>query len=94
MWFLVQKVLGKYLAEFKTEGTYLYSKQANGYVDVGATFQTYEFGGNQISFKVDRTFSREYGFEKAYCLCLDLTADATGNQPPILSDIWVGDIAA
>lgn len=83
MWFLVQKVLGKYLAEFKTEGTYLYSKQANGYVDVGTTFQSYEFGGNQISFKVDRTFSREYGFEKAYCLCLDLTADATGNQPPI-----------
>ena len=38
---------------------------------------------NTITFKVDRTFSREYGQEKAYCLCLDLTADATSNEPPI-----------
>ena len=28
-------------------------------------------------------FSTEYGMEKAYCLCLDLTADSTGNEPPI-----------
>lgn len=90
MWNLVQTTLGDYLAKFKTEGTYLYSKQANGYVNVGATFQTYEFAGNQVSFKVDRTFSREYGFDKAYCLCLDLTADATSAEPPILSNIWVG----
>jgi hypothetical protein len=83
MWNLIQTVLGDWLAKFKTDGTYLYSKQANGYVKVGATFQTYEFAGNQISFKVDRTFSREYGFSKAYCLCLDLTADSTGNEPPI-----------
>ena len=83
MWNLLQETLGDYLAKFKTVGTYLFSKQANGYVQVGATFQTYEFAGNQISFKVDRTFSREYGFSKAYCLCLDLTADATTNEPPI-----------
>lgn len=38
---------------------------------------------NSISFKVDRTFSREFGFDKAYCLCLDLTADLTSNQAPI-----------
>ena len=82
-WNLLQMTLGDYLAKFKTVGTYLFSKQANGYVQVGATFQTYEFGGNQISFKVDRTFSREYGFSKGYCLCLDLTADATSNEPPI-----------
>ena len=82
-WYLLQAVLGDYLAKFKTVGTYLFSKQANGYVQVGATFQTYEFGGNQISFKVDRTFSREYGFDKGYCLCLDLTADATSAEPPI-----------
>jgi hypothetical protein len=50
--------------------------------------------GNQISFKVDRTFSREYGYKEGYCLCLDLTADSTSAEPPILSDIWVGDIAA
>ena len=38
---------------------------------------------NTITFKVDRTFSREYGFEKGYCLCLDLTADSTSAEPPI-----------
>ena len=39
---------------------------------------------NQISFKVDKTFTREYGYDKAYMLCLDLTADATGTgEPPI-----------
>ena len=83
MWYLVQTVLGDWLAKFKTEGTYLWSKGANNYVKVGATFQTYEFGGNQITFNVDKTFTQEYGFDKAYCLCLDLTADATGSEPPI-----------
>ena len=39
------------------------------YEQQGATFDSYEYGGNYISFKVDRTFSREYGMEKAYCLC-------------------------
>jgi len=83
MWNLIQTTLGTFLAKFKTDGCYLYSKQANGYVKVGATFDTYEWGGNQISFKVDRTFSREYGYEKGFALCLDLTADATTNEPPI-----------
>ncbi len=83
MWNLLQHVLGDYLAKFRTEGTYLYSKAANGYIKVGATFDSYEYGGNTITFKVDRTFSREYGFEKGYCLCLDLTADATSAEPPI-----------
>ena len=83
MWFLVQNVLGDFLAKYKTIGTYLWSKAANDYIKVGAAVDSYTFGGNTISFKVDRTFSREYGMEKAYCLCLDLTADSTGNEPPI-----------
>lgn len=83
MWGLVQTVLAQYLASFKTDGTYLYSQAANDYVKVGATFDTYKYGGNTISFKVDRTFSREYGSEKGYCLCLDLTADLASGQAPI-----------
>ena len=36
--------------------------KANGYVEVGAKgFDTYRYMGNTISFKVDRTFSREFG---------------------------------
>ena len=83
-WNLVQNVLLKYLADFHTDGTFLWSMKANDYVKVGAKgFDTYNYGGNSITFKVDRTFSREYGFEKAYMLCLDLTADKTSAQPPI-----------
>ena len=94
MWFLVQQNLGEYLAQFHTDGTYLYSLKANGYVEVGAkAFDTYNFGGNQISFKVDRTFSREYGYKEGYALCLDLTSDSTSNQPPIaMFSLKGGDI--
>lgn len=60
-WHSVQAELFDFLAHFHTDGTYLWSKQANDYVKVGATFDTYEFGGNSITFAVDRTFSREYG---------------------------------
>lgn len=39
--------LGDYLANYRTDGTYMYSKSANkglgGYVKVGATFDTYEY---------------------------------------------------
>lgn len=58
--------------------------KANDYVSVGAKgFDSYNWQGNTISFKVDRTFSREYGYDKGYALALDLTADKTSAQPPI-----------
>lgn len=38
---------------------------------------------NTISFKVDRTFSREFGMEKGYAIAIDLTGDKTSAQPPI-----------
>lgn len=83
MWHDVQRNLSTWLANFKTCGTYLWSKAANGYVNVGATFDSYEFAGNTISFKVDRTFSREYGDNKGFGLFLDLTADKTSGTPAI-----------
>lgn len=64
----------------------MYSKSANkgegGYIKVGATFNTYEMGGNEISFVPDKALTREYG-NKGYALCLDLTADKTSNTPAI-----------
>lgn len=47
------------------------------------TFQSYEIGGNTISFKVDRTFSREWGSDKGFMLMLDLTADKVSGEPAI-----------
>lgn len=86
LWNQVQLLLGHYLADYKTDGTYMYSKNANrgegGYVKVGATFDTYEFGGNQLQFFVDRTLSREYP-NKGYGICVDLTADKTSGTPAI-----------
>lgn len=76
--------LGGYLAQFHTDGTYLYSMKAGGTVEVnGGHFNSYNYLGNQLTFKVDRTFSNEYGYSTGYCLCLDLTSDSTSNQPPI-----------
>lgn len=80
LWHDIQHTFGHYLADYKTDGAYMYSKAANDYVKVGATFVTYEFAGNQISFSVDRTFTREYG-DKGYGLCLDLTADLATGKP-------------
>ena len=81
-WGIVQEVLGEYLANRKTDGAYLWSNQGEGkYIKVGATFDAYEWGGNTISFKVDRTLSREY--QDPYFLCIDLTTGKTSTQPPI-----------
>lgn len=38
---------------------------------------------NTISFKVDRTFSREYGADKGFGMMIDLTADKTSGTPAI-----------
>lgn len=80
---IVQRVLGDYLSNRKTDGAYLWSKSGGGkYIKVGATFDSYEWGSNVISFKVDRTLSREFPNE-AYFLCIDLTTGKTSAQPPV-----------
>lgn len=85
-WNDIQETLGQHLANAKTDGCYFYSKSANrgegGYVKVGATYDTYRFGGNEITFIPDKALTREYG-NKGYALCLDLTADKTNNVPAI-----------
>lgn len=83
MWAIVQNVLLGYLADFKTDGAFLWSKGGEGkYVKVGATFDSYTYGGNTILFKVDRTLSRE--FMEPYALCLDLTTGSTSTTPPVM----------
>lgn len=86
LWSDMNLVLSSYLADRRTDGAYMYSKSANkgagGYIKVGATFDTYEFAGNTVSFAVDRALSREYP-TKGYGICLDLTADKTSGTPAI-----------
>ena len=81
-WAIVQRVLGDYLANRRTDGAYLWSSAGPGkYLKVGNTFDAYEWGGNTIMFKVDRTLSREY--PDPYFLCIDLTTGKTSTQPPV-----------
>ena len=68
----------------------MWSKAANGYVSVGATYNTYIMGGNQITFCVDRALTREFGASKGYMICIDLTADSTKNQPAIRNYVVAG----
>lgn len=81
-WGQVQEALFDFLANFNTDGAFLWSMKQNDYVKVGATFNAYTFGGNTIIFNVDRALAREYP-DKGYAICLDLTADKTNAQPPI-----------
>lgn len=83
LWRDIQTSLGDWLARFKPVATYLWSKQVNNYVKVGATYDSYEMGGNTITFKVDRTFSREWGQDKGFGMVIDLTADKVSGEPAV-----------
>jgi hypothetical protein len=89
LWNQVQLALSEWLARFHTCGTYLWSKEANGYVKVGATFSTYEIGGNEVTFKVDRALTHEYG-DKGYGILIDLTADKVSGQPAVAQFTFKG----
>lgn len=82
MWQEVQNALSSWIRDWKTVGTFLFSKASNGYLDLGATYQSYEFAGNQITFKIDRSFDFEYP-DKKYGIFLDLTADSATGKPAL-----------
>lgn len=82
LWHAVQNVLSEFLANHKPDGAYVWSKQANGELKVGATYSAYEFAGNTIILKVDRALTIEYP-DKGYGVMIDLTADKTSNRPAI-----------
>lgn len=82
-WYQVGEILDTYLSQYHTDGTFLWSKKANGYVSVGAEgFDTYKWQGNEVTFHVDRALTYEYP-DKGYAIALDLTADKTSAEPPI-----------
>lgn len=49
LWQQVNMILGKYLSDNHVDGTHLWSKAANDYIKVGATYNTYRFAGKHIS---------------------------------------------
>ena len=75
----VQEVLGAWLADHKTDGAALWSRKSNGYVEVGATYQAYEFMGNKILFKHDRALDVEFPY-RPFGAMIDLTADVNSGK--------------
>lgn len=49
MWQEVNETLGAWIRDYKTDGIFLYSKASNGYVKLGATYDSYEVAGKLIS---------------------------------------------
>ena len=82
LWTQIQSVLSEYLSRFKPCSSYMYTTAKNGYIDVGATYQSYEFAGNTITFMVDRALSYEWD-RKAFGVLVDLTADASTGAPAV-----------
>lgn len=54
MWAIFNRVLFKYLADFKTDGALFYSKTNGVGYKVGATFTSYEFAKLTISGEMQR----------------------------------------
>ena len=77
-----QDTMSAWIANAQTAGTYLYSKEANGYVKVGATFGAYEWGGNTVQVRLDRTLDVEFPNRK-FGMLIDLTPDGSKGQAAI-----------
>lgn len=78
----IQDTLSAWIRDWKTVGTFLFSKASNNYVDLGATYQSYTYAGNTITFKIDRSIDVEYPTRK-FGMFLDLTADAASGKPAL-----------
>ena len=90
-WNEIQTTLSDYLRSFRSAATYLYSiakgarvKIAEGRdgVHAGATYCSYELGGNTIMFIPDRALSREYA-DKQYAIMIDMSADVKTGNPAL-----------
>ena len=77
-----QRTMNAWIIAHKTDGAFLYSKATNGMVDLGATYQSYEWAGNKIIVKIDRSLDVEFPNRK-YAMILDLTADSATGKPAI-----------
>jgi len=78
----MQNVLSEFLANHNTDGAYIWSKQANGNIKVGATYDAYTYAGNTIILKADRALDYEYP-DKGFGVLIDLTADKKSGHPAI-----------
>lgn len=91
MWQLVQRTMSTWIRDWKTTGCFVWSQGAKDYVDLGATYQSYEFAGNKMIFRLDRSLDLEFP-KKAYGMFLDLTTDSNGTPGIMMFTFRGGDI--
>lgn len=48
LWNICQRRLSSWIRDWKTTGCFVWSKGNNGYVDLGATYQSYEYAGKRF----------------------------------------------
>ena len=77
-----QSVMGKWVVEHKSDNAFLYSKEKNGYIKLGATYSAYEYAGNTLICKLDRSFDVEFP-NRAFGAIIDLTADSATGRPAL-----------
>ncbi len=89
MWQEIQDTLGAWIRDYKTDGIFLYSKASNGYVKLGATYDSYEVAGNEVAFKLDRSLDVEFPTRRIGIM-IDLTADAKSGKPAMAQYTFKG----
>lgn len=73
-WNEIQNTLAAYLRDYKVDGAYVWSKGANDYIKVGATYNAYTFGGNTLIIQPERALDVEFPTRK-FALITDFSAD-------------------
>lgn len=91
MWNQIQRVLATWLRDNKTDAAYVWSTGSKGYVNVGATYQSYTYAGNTITFKQDRSLNLEFP-KKGYGFFIDLTTDSNGTPGLMMFSFKGGDL--
>ncbi|MEG0773670.1 hypothetical protein [Clostridium sp.] len=90
-WQMVQRTMSTWIRDWKTTGCFVWSQGAKDYVDLGATYQSYEFAGNKMIFRLDRSLDLEFP-KKAYGIFIDLTTDSNGTPGIMMFSYKGGDI--
>lgn len=82
MYHEAQDVLDNWAAKRVADGAFLYSKESNGMIKLGATYVGYEWAGNSIIIHVDKSLDVEFPGRKV-ALCMDLTPDGKRGDAAI-----------
>ena len=82
MWHDIQSMGMKTAYAWKEVASTMWSKAADGFVKLGATFSTFEIEGNEVTFKVDNALCIEYP-NKGFAMMLNVTPDELKGRPAV-----------